>query len=139
VGTFGTSPFGSDSALDFVEELQSLVPQGRIDVILRTLEGGAEGNMSSLDILPEDVIVAAAVLAANLDGGLEFSWNEEVDGVSRWLSQPIPHELPSLAIRALDAVIPEGGRWWRSWVDEEDRAKMKESMDQIRAVLVNAS
>lgn len=144
MGTWGPEPFDSDTAADYLDDLGELSPPMRLDAIVRTLGSVPEtpretapgdGVRRPADALPEEVIAAAAVVAANLPSGERLPWNGEVAGITEWLPQPVPEAVRSLAIGALDAAVPAGGWWWRSWVDDADRDRAAGALDRLRAAL----
>jgi hypothetical protein len=113
-----------------------MTPDQRVARIAQTLDAGTgRADSSTPSILPEEVIVSATVVAANLPGGEELAWDNDVPGLSQWLPRPVPPSLAGAALRALDAAIPTGGWWWRSWTDESDRRQIAISLEQIRATL----
>lgn len=136
MGTWGVNPFGSDTALDFLDELGQLSPQERLELVVRTLEvASGDAHPSTSAALPEEVISAAAVIAANLPSGESFPWNEEVSGITQWLPKPVPGRLCVLALEALKSALPVGGWWWQSWVDDVDRVEAKSALDRIKSAL----
>jgi hypothetical protein len=136
MGTWGADPFGNDTAEDFLAGLAPLSSSERLEFVVRAFKSALEETRSSSpDVLPEEVISAAAVVAANLPTGESFPWNEEVPGITQWLSSPVPAQVSALAIEALDASLPPDGWWWRSWFDDADRAEMKSSIERIKSVL----
>jgi alpha-glucosidase len=136
VGTWGVEPFDSDTALDFLDGLGALTAAARLELVVGTLESVlASAQPESAETLPEEVICAAAVIAANLPSGEGFSWNEEAPRVTEWLPKPVPLQVRTLAIDALEAVLPVGGWWWRSWVDDAERAQAKDALDDVKRAL----
>lgn len=140
MGTWGTGPFDSDIAGDFLDQLEGLSALQRLAVIERTFRVVIEsGGSSTSSVLPEEVIAAAALMAANIPEGQFFAWEEEYPGMSGWLPQPIPSGLASNALQALDVALPPGGWFWRSWVDDPDRAEAQAVIESLRAVLLGIS
>jgi hypothetical protein len=138
MGTSGSGPFDSDTALDTLATLGPMMPSERLDLVARTLDAAIESaSSSSPDILPEEVIASAAVIAANSPGGEELPWNSDVPGILEWLPKPVPSSLARSALRALDATIPAGGWWWQSWTDDADRDQIANALEEIRAILRN--
>ena len=136
MGTWGVSPFGSDSAQDLLDTVGAMPPAERLALVERTLASGVEsGDSPSATVLPDEVIAAVAIVAANLPGGHGLPWNDDVAGVVDWLPRPLPSGLPDLAARALDSAAPPDGWWWRSWVEESDRRAARDAIDQVRAAL----
>lgn len=136
MGTWGVEPFDSDTALDFLDGLGALSAEERLESVVKTLESVLESaRPESLETLPEEVISAAAVIAANLPSGEQFPWNEEVPGVTEWLPRPVPIRARTLAIEALEAALPLDGWWWRSWVDDAERVQAKTALDEVKRAL----
>jgi hypothetical protein len=136
VGTWGVEPFDSDTVLDFLDGLGALTAGGRLELVVRTLESVlVNSRPESSETLPEEVISAAAVIAASLPSGEDFSWNEEVPGITEWLPKPVSLQVRTLAIDALEAALPVGGWWWRSWVDDAERAQAKAALDEVKRAL----
>lgn len=136
MGTWGVEPFDSDTALDFLDGLGALTAAGRLELVVRTLESVlASAQPESSETLPEEVISAAAVIAANLSSGEDFSWNEEAPGITEWLPNPVSLQVRTLAIDALEAALPVDGWWWRSWVDDAERVQAKAALDEVKRAL----
>ncbi|MDX3237101.1 DUF4259 domain-containing protein [Streptomyces sp. ME03-5709C] len=136
MSTFGSGPFDSDTAEDFLDELKVQPTAQRLAMVERTLRSGIEtGGSTSPSVLPEEVIVAAAVVAANLSAGRSLPWNEEQPGITEWLTKPVEPALASSAVEALEATLPPDGWWWRSWVHTEDKAEAQEAINRLQAVL----
>ncbi|WP_078490308.1 DUF4259 domain-containing protein [Streptomyces scopuliridis] len=136
MGTWGSGPFDSDTAEDFLDELEEQSAPERLAVMESTFRSAVEGGGgSSSSVLPEEVMAAAAVVAANVPAGQSLSWNEEYPSITEWLEKPITPALASSAIHALEVALPTDGWFWRSWVDVEERAEAQAAIDRLRAVL----
>ncbi|PRX03868.1 UNVERIFIED_ORG: hypothetical protein CLV66_109147 [Actinomadura viridilutea] len=59
--------------------------------------------------------------------------------MSEWLPKPIPSDLAPNALQALDVAIPPEGWFWRSWVDDRDRAETQAVIESLWAVLLGIS
>ncbi|MEW2330692.1 DUF4259 domain-containing protein [Micromonospora chersina] len=70
MGTFGTGPFSSDGALDFLEELAERPPEQHLDA-LRHMFTYVLANRDLLwrEFFPDQVVAAVALVAAALPGG----------------------------------------------------------------------
>ena len=136
MGTWGSSPFDSDTSEDFLDNLEGLPASQRlimVETIFRSaIEAQGDANTS---VLPEEVMAAAAVVAANTPAGRSLTWNEEYPGVTEWLAQPITPALAMSAIQALDMTLPADGWFWRSWVDDGEREEARAAIDHLRSVL----
>ncbi|GHA10659.1 DUF4259 domain-containing protein [Streptomyces echinoruber] len=115
MGTWGSGPFDSDTAEDFLDELKERSALQRLAVVENVFRSVVEaGGNSSSSVLPEEVVASAAVVAANVPTGSSLSWGEEYSGIREWLPKPIAPALASSAIRALEATLPADGWFWRS-------------------------
>ena len=140
MGTWSASPFGSDSALDLLDQFSDVEEGQRAEFLEQIFRAGLSGPADGAigKVLPDEVIAAAAILAASLPGGQEFPWNQDVDDILLPSVSRSGFELPVLALRALRHVIPDGGWWWRSWKDERDAEQMRAALNQIEGVLLTA-
>ncbi len=141
MGTWGTTPFANDSALDLLESLVPASSAERLALVLRTLdaeEQAGDGSEESGKRAPEEIISAAAVLAANLPTGAALPWNSWVPGITRWLTRPVPADTPARALAAIDAAVPDDDPWWGAWLDDADREQAGAALDQLRAALHGA-
>jgi alpha-glucosidase len=136
VGTWGSGPFDSDTALDFLSTVSSVSSNERMALISRIFDSAVEGaNLTTPIVTPEEVLAAAAVVAANSPGGEVVSWGEEAIGISQWLPKPVSVALATSALDALEASIPADGWWWSSWQNDSDRARMQDAIERIRRLL----
>src|SRR5258708_37359146 len=70
MGTFGTGPFDSDGALDFLDGLAELHGGQRREVLERMfLVVRNEPEQLERTVFPDEVVAAAAVVAVSLPGG----------------------------------------------------------------------
>lgn len=136
MGTWGDGPFGSDTAMDFLEQAEQLSGPERQTMVERTLTTALEPRERGREeVLPEEVLAAASVVAANLPSGADLPWNDEMPGISEWLPERPSRQLRDLAVEALGVALPVNGWWWESWVDPNDRSRMKDAFDRIISVL----
>jgi hypothetical protein len=136
VGTWGDGPFGSDTAMDLLEQVEQLSGPERHVVLERTLTAALEPHERGREeVLPEEVLAAASVVAANLPAGADLPWNDEMPGIAEWLPERPSRQLCDLAIEALGVALPLNGWWWESWVNPDDRNRMKNAFDQIISIL----
>jgi len=132
MGTWGTGPFDSDMAEDFVGQLEGLTPERRAEVIRSRLEHAISDRS---DKLLGEVLAAAAVVAAGLPSGRGLPWNEDYPGNAAWLPGNDITGLALMADRVLDSHFPSDGWYWRSWVDEDDRAEAILVHERLRQAL----
>ncbi|WP_149552860.1 DUF4259 domain-containing protein [Streptomyces marokkonensis] len=136
MGTWGSGPFDSDTAEDFLDGLEEQSAPQRLAVVQSTFRSAVEGGgSSSSSVLPEEVMAAAAVVAANIPAGHSLTWNEEYPGITEWLAKPITQALASSAVRALEVVLPADGWFWRSWVDPQERSEAQAAIGRLQSVL----
>ncbi len=137
MGTWGVSPIGSDSAMDFLDLLAEL-PEGdrrtRVVDVLTIADQRPEAIMR--EIVPEEVLAAAAVVAGALPGGEALPWAGDDALAGAGLAAGSAAGLGAVAVRAVRAAVSHGGGWWEaSWVSEEDRVAARESLDGLVQVL----
>lgn len=78
MGTWGSGPFDNDTAEDTLEELDAMSQRHREETVSAVFRSAVRGAGSpSASVLPEEVIVAAAVVAANTPAGARVEWNED--------------------------------------------------------------
>lgn len=136
MGTWGSGPFDNDSADDLFDELAPLSGPQRMSALLGILSevtGGPDADNNK--VLPDRVMAAAAVVAANTPSGAELDWNEERPEIADWLAKPVPTETLSEAVRALEAALPPDSWYWTSWVDNEERVESTENFNTLLRVL----
>jgi hypothetical protein len=134
VGTWGTGPFDSDGAEDYVDELERMSAAQRLDA-LEEIFGRAVMAVGDSWREPSELIAAAAVVAANMPLGTGVPLDEDHGEMPQWLVKPVPDELAVSAVRALDAALPTGGWFWRSWTDEGDRIESQTVVANLKAAL----
>ncbi|MFB7272453.1 DUF4259 domain-containing protein [Streptomyces sp. NPDC056244] len=136
MGTWGSGPFDSDTAEDFLDGLEGRSASQRMKVLDRTFRVAIEaGRSSSSSVLPEEVIAAAGVVVANTPAGYSLDWNEEYPGITEWLSKPVATSLALSAIQALEVTLPADGWFWRSWVDTSEREEAQAAIETLTSVL----
>jgi hypothetical protein len=133
MGTWGEGPFDSDGAQDFLDSLEELGSDARLVVVSRLLRSAAV-PLSEWpgDLWDTDVIAAAAVVAVNVSGDDLFDAEHRV---TEWLPKPLPAELPSLALRAVEEATAPGGPWARSWTTDRSRTAAFNAIARIRGAL----
>ncbi|MFI7033578.1 DUF4259 domain-containing protein [Microbispora hainanensis] len=137
MGTWGSGPFDSDTAEDFLEELEDQSAMERLTTLQRIFGTAVEApGSSTIEVLPEEVTAAAAVVAANMPTGRNLSWNENEDyAITEWLDKPIPPDLAIAAAQAMEVTFPPDGWYWRSWKKDEDRTAAQTIMETLLSVL----
>ncbi|WP_231156163.1 DUF4259 domain-containing protein [Streptomyces sp. CNZ748] len=133
MGTWGTGPFGNDTAADFANALDDARPEEREalirGVLTRTVDATgwlAEGELA---------VAAAALIAAQCPGSdpIDMSYGPEEP------MPAFPDDLRTLADEALARVISEEAGPASNWVDPEDWKQWRAGLNRLRTVLAPAS
>lgn len=136
MGTWGTGAFDSDTADEFLDELEVQTAPQRQEVVENTFRSAInEGGISASSVLPVEVLTAAAVVAANITSGRDRSWHQEYPDIVEWLAKPVASNLASSANQALETALPSDGWFWRSWVDADQRQEAKDSLASLKSVV----
>ena len=141
MGTWGTWPTQNDSAMDFLDRLRNEAAEERVHVIREMFRAVLEDSAAlGRSFQPEEVIVAAAVIAASLPAGNNLPWNEEESMPLSVVPADSASELKEEAIRAVDIALSYGNGWWYdSWTSPDDRSNAEEALDAMRAALRSSS
>ncbi|MEO3745185.1 DUF4259 domain-containing protein [Plantactinospora sp. B5E13] len=137
MGTFGTGPFSSDGALDFLDELAERPPRQHVEVLRHVFEHVlAHRELLWREFFPDQVVAAAALVAAALPGGeqLQHRLAQVFDEPDAVLPEPVPN-LAASALDALHFVAGPGGAWHQGWTTETDRAEARQAIDDLAAIL----
>ncbi|SDP57906.1 protein of unknown function [Streptomyces sp. cf386] len=135
MGTWGSGPFDNDTAEDTLEELDEMSQRDREETVGSVFRSAVRGARSpSASVLPEEVIVAAAVVAANTPAGARVDWNEDYPSITGWLAKPISPALAASAVEGLQAALPADGWYWGGWKEPQDKAEA-EWIDRITSIL----
>ncbi|WP_433287757.1 DUF4259 domain-containing protein [Micromonospora sp. CA-244673] len=138
MGTFGTGPFSSDGALDFLEELAERPPEQRLDA-LRNMFTYVLANRGLLwrEFFPDEVVAAAALVSAALPGGehLQHRLAELSDETDMALLPASASDLAPPALGALLFVAGPDGSWHHGWSTEADRLDAQRTIDDLVAIL----
>ncbi|GAA1042728.1 hypothetical protein GCM10009557_69430 [Virgisporangium ochraceum] len=138
MGTFGTGPFSSDGALDFLDEVAERAPDQRATALGRWFAHVlAHPDGLWRDYFPDEVVAAAGLVVGALPGGgylrdTAFASYEEARAAA--LPGPAPG-LVGPARQALLTVAGPGGDWLQGWKDEDTRAEAQATADALLAVL----
>jgi hypothetical protein len=139
MGTWGTGPFSSDGALDFIDRLADRPAGQRRDILERIFFRVRDRpDLLGWKFFPDEIVAAAAVVAASLPGG---------DGFQRELTDQgyhvdailVPAPDPELNASALEALLVAAGRdgpWHDGWVDPETAAHARRTTDQLASILL---
>ena len=140
MGTFGTGPFSSDGALDFLDELAEQPPERRKPTLARMFVAVRDKpEVLWREFFPDEVVAAAAIVAATLPGGQRF--DEQLEALVEQdlardirLGAPAP-ELADLALGALELVAGPDGPWLRGWTRDEDAAEARDTITALSQAL----
>jgi hypothetical protein len=140
MGTFGTGPFSSDGAMDFLEDLAGRPPEHRVPALARMfLFVKDKPELLWREFFPDEVVAAAAVVAATLPGGQQF--DEELKALAEddlasavRLAAPAP-ELANMALEALLFVAGHDGPWHQGWTNDTDAAEARDTIAALSQVL----
>ncbi|GAA1763846.1 DUF4259 domain-containing protein [Luedemannella helvata] len=139
MGTWGTGPFGSDGALDLLDELAELEEDERLAELGRILSATSENpELLMSEVYPDEVVAAAALVAISLPGGASIggSQGEAVADELAAAALSVPaFELAGQALMALNSVAGQGGLWLSGWTDDEKLASATQTVTQLRVVL----
>ncbi|MGW2099580.1 DUF4259 domain-containing protein [Streptomyces olivaceoviridis] len=132
MGTWGTGPFDSDLAADFVDELEGLTQQQVIDVLerafLRVTESGerVDGGDGAV------AVAAGALVASTLP---DSSIVIDPDDSPREPLPELPLWLSALTRLALHRVLQDGSEMATGWVDSADADQWRQEVRQILQAL----
>jgi Domain of unknown function (DUF4259) len=119
MGTFGTGPFDSDCALDFLDGLAELPTGQRREVLERMfLVVRNEPEQLERTVFPYEVVAAAAVVAASLAGGTS-----------------IRQKLANSALSASGRAAGRDGPWHHGWTSPDDAVRARQTTEQLAALL----
>jgi hypothetical protein len=138
MGTFGTGPFDSDGALDFLDGLAELHGSQRREVLERMfLVVRNEPEQLERTVFPDEVVAAAAVVAASLAGGTSIrqklaNSGYEADAI---VVTDADHELAASALSALGRAAGRDGPWHHGWTSPDDAVRARQTTEQLAAIL----
>ncbi|WP_192342495.1 DUF4259 domain-containing protein [Streptomyces sp. VITNK9] len=132
MGTWGTGPFDSDLAADFVDELERLTHQQVIEVLERTFRRVTDSGERIDSGDGAGAVAAGALVASSLPDSPIVTDPDDSP------SQPLP-ELPASlrasARLALDRVLQDGPDMAIGWVDSADAEQWRQEVRQILRAL----
>ncbi|MEU7923463.1 DUF4259 domain-containing protein [Micromonospora zamorensis] len=140
MGTFGTGPFSSDEAMDFLEELAGRPAERRGSALARMfLFVMDKPELLWREFFPDEVVAAAAIVAATLPGGQQF--DEQLialaeDGLAadvRLATSAL--DLANIALEALLFVAGPQGPWHQGWTNDTDAAEARDTIAALSQVL----
>lgn len=136
MGTWGTGPFASDTAQDYLDGLVALSGVERSQAVRLLLAAVvAEPSQIAEEVMPEEVIAAAALVAESLLGDGAPPWGKDDLAHSARLEEPLAPRDIGNAVRALGIVADPRGWYMRSWSSEVEMLEAQRALEQIRSVL----
>ncbi|MFH8701613.1 DUF4259 domain-containing protein [Streptomyces chartreusis] len=132
MGTWGTGPFDSDLAADFVDELEGLPPQKVIDVLELALQRVTDSGSRVDGGDGVEAVASAALVASTIpDSGIVI---DPDDGPREPLPE-LPLSLRRSAMLALHRVLQDGSEMATGWVDSADAVQWRHEVQQIKEAL----
>ncbi len=138
MGTFGTGPFDSDGALDFLDGLAELHGGQRREVLERMfLVVRNEPEQLERTVFPDEVVAAAAVVAVSLAGGTSIRQKLANSGydADAIVVTDADHELAASALSALGRAAGRDGPWHHGWTSPDDAVRARQTTEQLAAIL----
>lgn len=132
MGTWGTGPFDSDLAADFVDALDGLTHQRVIDVLERAFHRVTDSGERVDSGNGAEAVAAGALVASTLpDSPIVI---DPDDGPRKPLPE-LPASLRASARLALDRVLQGGSEMATGWVDSADADQWRQEVRQILQAL----
>ena len=132
MGTWGTGPFDSDLAADFVDELEGLTCQQVIDVLDRAFQRVTNSGARVDGGDGAEAVAAGALVASTLpDNRIVI---DPDDGPREPLPE-LPASLRPSARLALDRVLQDGSEMATGWVDSADADQWRQEVRRILQAL----
>ncbi|MEU6512387.1 DUF4259 domain-containing protein [Streptomyces sp. NPDC046942] len=132
MGTWGTGPFDSDLAADFVDELEGLTRQQVIDVLGRAFQRVTDSGERVDGGDGTEAVAASALVASTLPNSPIVI--DPDDGPREPLPE-LPVSLRASARLALDRVLQDGSEVATGWVDSADADQWRQEVRQILQAL----
>ncbi|MEV8312453.1 DUF4259 domain-containing protein [Streptomyces flavidovirens] len=132
MGTWGTGPFDSDLAADFVDELEGLTHQQVIDVLERAFQRVTSSGARVDGGDGAEAVAAGALVASTIPDSPILI---DPDDGSREPLPELPASLRTSARLALNRVLQDGSEMATGWVDSADADQWRQEVQQILQVL----
>ncbi len=126
------SPFDSDLAADFVDELEGLTHQQVIDVLGRAFQRVTDSGERVDGGDGAEAVAAGALVASALPDSLIVI---DLDNGPRKPLPKLPASLRASARLALDRVLQDGSKMATGWVDSPDADQWRQEVRQILQAL----
>ncbi|MET7397664.1 DUF4259 domain-containing protein [Dactylosporangium sp. NPDC005572] len=139
VGTWDVGPLDNDTAADWCRELHDAPAGERVAMVRKalTIVVGHDADTYLDDDFAVEAVAAAAVIAAQLPGGLRLDSPYAPDFIRAGGIVDVPDGLPSLALRALDRI--DGPKSGLPGLWEDGYPAVLERRRPIRAALERAA
>jgi len=128
MGTWDVGPFDNDGAADFVGDLDELPEHQRIGALRAALARAAREPAYLQDTEAVIAIAAAAIVASALPGGTPIDSSHGPDQPI----PPVPHDLATLAVQALDRVLGDECETKDLWEHSGSGYEWLNEVDAIR-------
>lgn len=138
MGTFSTGPFGSDTALDLLDELADQPSDQRRQAVERIFSQARDHpGLLWRKFFPDEIVAAAALVAAGLPDGEDIrqELSEQAYDASRVIVPAPDHELTTLALQALLFAAGPDGPWHQGWVSQQTAAHARQTIDRLTEIL----
>ncbi|MFJ6686300.1 DUF4259 domain-containing protein [Streptomyces werraensis] len=128
MGTWGTGPFDSDLAADFVDELEGLTPEQIIDTLQGSLQRVVDSDARIDGGDGVEAVAAAALVAGQVSGsGIVI----DPDDAPKTELPQLPLFLHVLARQALRRVTEDGSELTQGWVDDNAAIAWRQEVQLI--------
>jgi hypothetical protein len=137
MGMFGTGPFSSDGAMDFLKELAEETPDRRGAALERLFRSVKEQpELVGRNFLPDQVVAAAAIVAATSLGGDQFGEHlQALAANDPAFDARLPAPVQGLASAALEALGSVAERWRQERPKGTDAAEASQTIAALSQVL----
>jgi Domain of unknown function (DUF4259) len=137
MGTWGAGLFASDSAQDFLEEMRAASIEDRLGRVAKILERtAADPSTIMREYVPEEIIVAAAVVAATMPSARSAGWMSDAALQDAIAGIPSQTQIAALASSALQAAVDFNDSWLISSLkDEGDRQSLLRELNELKTAL----
>jgi hypothetical protein len=137
MGTWGAGLFDSDSVQDVFDELREATMEARLEQVARILEHtAADPSVVMREYVPEEIVVAAAIVAATMPTTPSADWVSDV-ALQEVIAGMQPQTTMAAAARsALQAAMDYHDSWLiSSFKDENDRRFALRQLNELKAAL----
>jgi hypothetical protein len=139
MGTWGTGPFSNDDALDLRDALGTQPASQRRETLERIFfRVQARPGLLGWTFFPDEIVAAAAVVAARLPGGegLRQDLADQGYDVDAILVPAPDPELNHSALQALLVAAGPDGPWHGGWTDPQNAAQARQTTGRLAAILL---